>query len=134
VLRENYTVAPDGIPGNDDCGAMSSWAVLSMMGIYSVDPASLAYELVGPTFPKVVIHLHEPYAGKTFTIEADRAAAEAPYIQSVHMNNQPHHQNWISFRSIATGGTLHVVVGPRPNQRWGAAPEDAPPSLSDEKP
>ena len=70
VLQENYFDAPDGIPGNDDCGAMSSWAVLSMMGIYSVDPASLAYELVGPTFPKVVIHLQEPYPGKTFTIEA----------------------------------------------------------------
>ena len=48
---------------------MSSWAVLSMMGIYSVDPASLAYELVGPTFPKIVIHLQAPYPGKTFTIE-----------------------------------------------------------------
>ena len=74
VLNENYTAAPDGIPGNDDCGEMSSWAVLSMMGIYSIDPASLAYELTGPVFPKVVIHLHEPYAGKTFIIEAAGAA------------------------------------------------------------
>jgi predicted alpha-1,2-mannosidase len=134
VLRENYTATPDGIPGNDDCGAMSSWAVLSMMGIYSVDPASLAYELVGPTFPKVVIHLHEPYAGKTFSIEAEGAAADAPYIQSAHLNGKPHPHNWVSFRSIAAGGALHVVVGTKPNQQWGAAPEDAPPSLSDEKP
>jgi predicted alpha-1,2-mannosidase len=134
VLRENYTSAPDGVPGNDDCGEMSSWAVLSMMGIYSVDPASLAYELVGPTFPKIVIHLREPYAGKTFSIETDGAAAGAPYIQSAQLNGQPQHQTWISFRSIAAGGALHVVAGTRPNQQWGAAPEDAPPSLSDEKP
>ncbi len=134
VLRENYTTASDGIPGNDDCGAMSSWAVLSMMGIYSVDPASLAYELVGPTFPKVVLHLHEPYAGKTFSIETDGAAADAPYIQSAQLNRKPQHQNWISFPSIAAGGTLHVVVGTKPNQKWGAAPEDAPPSLTDGKP
>ncbi|MGA8940230.1 MAG: GH92 family glycosyl hydrolase [Acidobacteriaceae bacterium] len=134
VLRENYTTAPDGIPGNDDCGAMSSWAVLSMMGIYSVDPASLAYELVGPTFPKVVIHLHEPYTGKTFSIATDGAAADAPYIQSAQLNSQPHRQNWISFHSIAAGGALHVVVRTKPNQLWGAAPEDAPPSLSGEKP
>jgi putative alpha-1,2-mannosidase len=78
--------------------------------------------------------LHEPYAGKTFSIEADGAAADAPYIQSAQLNTQPHHQNWISFRSIAAGGALHVVVGPEPNQQWGAAPEDAPPSLSDKKP
>jgi predicted alpha-1,2-mannosidase len=134
VLRENYTDAPNGIPGNDDCGEMSSWAVMSMIGIYSVDPASLAYELVGPTFPKVVIHLHGPYTGKAFTITADGAADDAPYIQSVELNSQPHHQNWISFHSIAAGGTLHVVDGAKPNQQWGAAPQDAPPSLSDEKP
>lgn len=134
VLQENYFDGPDGIPGNDDCGEMSSWAVLSMMGIYSVDPAGLAYELVGPTFQKVVLHLHDPYAGKTFSIEADGAKANAPYIQSVQLNGQPHQKNWISFHAIAAGGTLKVAVGPTPNEKWGAAPEDAPPSLSDEKP
>lgn len=134
VLQENYFDGPDGIPGNDDCGEMSSWAVLSMMGIYSVDPAGLAYELVGPTFQKVVLHLHDPYAGKTFSIEADGAKANTPYIQSVQLNGQPHQKNWISFHAIAAGGTLKVAVGPTPNEKWGAAPEDAPPSLSDEKP
>jgi predicted alpha-1,2-mannosidase len=134
VLTENYFDGPDGIPGNDDCGEMSSWAVLSMMGIYSVDPSSLAYELVGPTFPEVVVHLAAPYAGKTFTIEAEGAKADAPYIQSVELNGKAHTRNWISFHSIAAGGMLKVAVGPKPNESWGAAPEDAPPSLSDEKP
>jgi len=101
------------------------------MGIYSVDPASLAYELVGPTFPKVVIHLQQPYAGKTFSIEADGAAANSPYIQSARLNGQPHQKNWISFHSIADGGTLHFTLGSEPNRAWGAAASDAPPSLSD---
>ncbi|MGA7156147.1 MAG: GH92 family glycosyl hydrolase [Acidobacteriaceae bacterium] len=134
VLRENYTTAPDGIPGNDDCGAMSSWAVLSMMGVYTVDPASLAYELVAPTFSKVTIHLREPYAGKTFTISTTNAAANSPYIQSATLNNQPHHQNWIDFQSITTGGTLHLTTSPNPNHQWGATPADAPPSLPNETP
>jgi len=134
VLNENYTAAPDGIPGNDDCGEMSSWAVLSMMGIYSIDPASLAYELTGPVFPKVVIHLHEPYAGKTFTIEAAGAAQGAPYIQSVALNGRTNSQNGISFRDIEAGGTLHFVLGAKPNPAWGSAPNDAPPSLSDMQP
>ncbi len=131
VLQENYLDSPDGIPGNDDCGSMSSWAVLSMMGIYSVDPASLAYELVGPTFPKIVIHLREPYAGKTFSIEANGAMANAPYIQSVQLNGQPHQKNWISFHSITAGGALHFTLGSSPNRAWGSAADDAPPSLSD---
>ncbi len=130
VLNENYTATPDGIPGNDDLGEMSSWAVLSMMGIYSVDPASLAYELSGPVFPKVVLNLHSPYPGKTFTFVAAGAAGDAPYIQSVELNGHTHSQNWISFHDIAAGGTLHFKLGPKPNQSWGAAPDDAPPSLS----
>jgi predicted alpha-1,2-mannosidase len=134
VLDENYTDTPDGVPGNDDCGEMSSWAVLSMMGMYSVDPASLAYELVGPDFPRVVIHLRKPYAGKSFTIEAQGQPASEPYIQSVQLNGRLHTQNWISFHSIANGGTLRYTVGARPNESWGSAPNDAPPSLSDEKP
>jgi len=134
VLNENYSADPDGIPGNDDCGEMSSWAVLSMMGIYSVDPASLAYELAGPVFPKVVVHLHEPYSGKSFTVVSTGAADNAPYIQSVQLDGHPHHQNWISFRDIAAGGTLHFTLGTTPNHAWGAAPTDAPPSLSDTHP
>jgi len=131
VLQENYLDAPDGIPGNDDCGAMSSWAVLTMMGIYSVDPASLAYELVSPTFPKIVIHLQEPYPGKTFTIEATANPEAMPYIQDVTLNGQKHTHNWVSFQNIRAGGTLHFTLGSEPNQAWGSAPGDAPPSLSD---
>jgi len=134
VLKENYFDGPDGIPGNDDCGEMSSWAVLSMMGIYSVDPASLAYELVAPTFSKVVLHLEPPYAGKDFTIEAVGAEANAAYIQSAELNGKAQTRNWISFPSIAAGGRLKIAVGETPNEKWGAAPDDAPPSLSDGKP
>ncbi len=134
VLDENYTDAPNGIPGNDDCGEMSSWAVMSMMGIYSVDPASLAYELVGPDFPKVVIRLHAPYAGQTFTIEAHGTPANEPYIQSVRLNGKAYKRNWISFHSIADGGTLSFAVSAKPDKSWASAPKDAPPSLNNEKP
>ncbi|MFZ0663008.1 MAG: GH92 family glycosyl hydrolase [Acidobacteriaceae bacterium] len=134
VLKENYTDDPNGIPGNDDCGAMSSWAVLSMMGLYSVDPASQAYELVSPLFSKVVVHLHEPYSGKAFTIDTSSDPEANPYIQSVQLNGNGHGRNWISFRDIAAGGTLHFTLGASANHSWGAAAKDAPPSLSQSKP
>ncbi len=130
VLNENYTTAPDGIPGNDDCGEMSSWAVLSMMGIYTVDPASLAYELVGPVFSKVIIQLKAPYPRKTFTIETSGDPESQPYIQSVKLNGQDHNQNWITFSDMTAGGNLQFAAGAEPNRSWGAAPNDAPPSLS----
>ena len=131
VLRENYTDAPDGVPGNDDCGAMPSWGVLSMMGIYSVDPASGAYDLVSPTFPKIVIYLQAPYAGKTFTITTSENPIATPYIQEVELNGQKHTRNWIPFQDISAGGTLHFALGSEPNKAWGSAAGDAPPSLSD---
>lgn len=134
VLKENYTTAYDGIPGNDDCGEMSSWAVLSMMGIYTVDPASLAYELVSPLFSKVVINLHAPYKGKTFTIEASSNAEANPYIQSVKLNGQEHAKNWVKFGDISAGGTLQFTLESKPSKSWGSATSDAPPSLSAQQP
>lgn len=133
ILAENYFDAPDGIPGNDDCGAMSSWAVLSMMGIYSVDPTSLAYELVSPVFSKIVLHLGKPYPGTSFTITTTENPDATPYIQSTMLNKREHTRNWIAFRDIAGGSTLHFILGSAPNKRWGSAAEDAPPSLSDPK-
>jgi predicted alpha-1,2-mannosidase len=132
VLNENYTDTPDGIPGNDDAGAMSSWAVLSMMGIYSVDPSSLAYELVSPVFPRIVVHLHAPYSGSTFTITTTNDPDATPYIQRVQLNGREHARNWIAFHDITDGGKLHFMLGAEPNMHWGAGPMDAPPSISDE--
>ena len=134
VLDENYFDASDGIPGNDDGGAMSSWAVLSMMGIYSVDPASLAYELVSPVFPKIVVHLQAPYPGSAFTITTTPNPQATPYIQRVRLNSREHTGNWIAFHDITSGSTLQFTLSMQPNTRWGSAAKDAPPSLSDTPP
>jgi predicted alpha-1,2-mannosidase len=131
VLTENYFDAPDGIPGNDDGGAMSSWAVLNMMGIYTVDPTSLAYELVSPTFPKIVIHLSAPYAGTSFTITTTASPQSTPYIQNVLLNGKEHTHNWVAFRDISSGGTMHYFLGSMPDKQWGASLSAAPPSLKD---
>ena len=99
VLRQNYTLSSNGIPGNDDCGEMSSWAVMSMMGLYTVDPASGAYELCSPDFPKISIHLHAPYTGGRFVITTTAKPAFTPYIQTVKLNGVVHGQNWINIKA-----------------------------------
>jgi predicted alpha-1,2-mannosidase len=131
VLRQNYTLSSNGIPGNDDCGEMSSWAVLSMMGLYSVDPASGAYELCSPEFPKISIHLHTPYTGGRFVITTTPKPAFTPFIQSVKLNGNRYKRNWIEFKQISSGGRLSIKLGKQPNKHWGAAANEAPPSLSD---
>lgn len=130
ILREDYLNTPEGIPGNDDGGATSSWAVLSMMGLYTVDPASQAYELIAPSFPKITLHLEAPYTGRQFVLESDGAQPGNTYIHAVTLNGKPHAANWIPFESVRSGGRLHFTLSPQPDRTWGARPEDAPPSLS----
>ncbi len=134
ILRLDYTNTPDGDAGNDDAGEMSSWAVMSMMGLYSVDPPSGAYELTSPVFSKVVIHLQAPYKGKTFTIKTSRDPIDKPYIQSVRLDGRLYSRDWIPFSDISRGGTLSITLGTVPNRSWGAAAAGAPPSLSAETP
>jgi predicted alpha-1,2-mannosidase len=134
ILQESYTDTPDGIAGNDDAGEMSSWAALSMMGLYSVDPASGAYELASPVFSKVVIHLQAPYPGKAFTIETSSGSAANEYIQSAKLDGRAHARPWVRFGDISKGGTLAFKMGSTPNRQWGSAKADAPPSLSAESP
>jgi putative alpha-1,2-mannosidase len=108
---------------------MSSWAVLSMMGLYTVDPASTAYEIFSPAFRKIVIHLRAPYPGKTFVIQASHGAWSKPYIQSVRLNGKPLRRCWLWAREITRGGKMDFQLGKKPNKQWGAAPADRPPSL-----
>lgn len=134
ILSEDYLVTPNGVPGNDDCGEMSSWAVMSMMGLYSIDPASLAYEIVSPVFSKIVVHLRGPYSGKTFTIETSPHPESTPYIQSVKLNAHNYARNWIPFHDITRGATLRFSLASTPNQAWANAPADNPPSLTQTQP
>lgn len=126
-----YGDGPLGIPGDDDGGATSSWYVLSAIGIYPVCPGSPVYEIGSPIFAKTTIRLGN---GKLFTIVANHVSAQNKYIQSAQLNGIPLNKPWFWHSDIANGGTLVLEMGDQPNIKWGSAPEDAPPSMSEEIP
>lgn len=126
-----YGDGPLGIPGDDDGGAVSSWYVLSAMGIYPVCPGSPVYEIGSPIFAKSAIRLGN---GKLFTIVANQVSARNKYIQSARLNGKPLNKPWFRHADIANGGTLELEMGDTPNMQWGSAPQDAPPSMSAESP
>jgi predicted alpha-1,2-mannosidase len=126
-----YGDGPLGIPGDDDGGATSSWYVLSAIGIYPVCPGSPVYEIGSPIFAKSTIRLGN---GKLFTIIANHVSAQNKYIQSAQLNGKPLNKPWFWHSDIANGGTLVLEMGDHPNMKWGSAPEDAPPSMSEEVP
>ena len=84
ILDNNYKNAPDGIPGNDDTGTMSAWAVFSMMGLYPDCPGEPYYTITTPVFDKVTIKTSKG----DITIECDRPTDECHYIENISLNGK----------------------------------------------
>jgi hypothetical protein len=115
-----YADAPDGLAGNEDCGQMSAWFVLSALGFYPVAPGSNRYAIGAPLFPKATIRLEN---GRTFTIVADGVSPTATYIQGAELNGAPYANAYLDHAAIAAGGVLRFRMGERPNEAWGVGPD-----------
>lgn len=103
IFDTQYKPEPDGLCGNDDCGQMSAWYMLSAMGFYPVDPVSGNFVFGAPQMPKIVLHLAD---GKTFTVIAENLSKEHKYVDSITLNGEPYTKNYISYDDIMKGGTL----------------------------
>jgi predicted alpha-1,2-mannosidase len=127
LLETMYRNEPDGLAGNEDCGQMSAWYVISALGFYAVDPVSANYVFGTPLFDRAVVRLAN---GKELVLEAKRKAATDMYIQSVTLNGKPHPKVWFSHADIAEGGTFVFTMGSQPNKQFGADESAAPPSMT----
>ena len=116
IMDTQYNTTPNGLSGNEDCGQMSAWYVLSSIGLYPMNPASGEYEIGSPIFEKSTIKLPE---NKTFMIEAEYVSHTNFYIQSATLNGKPFTKTTLSHQDILKGGTLHFVMGNKPNKNWG---------------
>jgi hypothetical protein len=123
ICTEFYVNNPDGLIGNEDCGQMSAWYVLSSMGLYAVCPGNGEYVLGTPLFDEVNIHLEN---GNTFTIKADRKAAGDYYVQSAKLWRQPYTKTYIDHTDLMKGGLMEFSLGPAPNKSRGKEKADIP--------
>lgn len=123
ILDTLYDDKPDGLSGNEDCGQMSAWYILSAMGFYQVCPGTPDYVIGAPIFDKVSIHLEN---GKTFTVEANNVSPTNIYIQSAKLNGEPLNKSWFTHDDILSGSKLVFEMGAVPNKEWGAAKENRP--------
>ena len=125
VLNTIWKNAPDGIPGNDDLGEMSSWAVFASMGLYPEIPGRAELVLASPLFTKVTIYRR----GGDVRITAHAAATNAPYVQALNVNGKPATKTWLPESFAEKGGTLDFTLGETPNKSWGVGMGDEPPSF-----
>ncbi len=108
LLGEHFKNSPDGIPGNDDTGTMSAWAVFSMMGIYPVNPAEAMYAITKPSFDKITIHLDEDYyKGKKLEIHS-KTSDNNNTINKILIDGKPHKSYFISHRDLVKASSISI--------------------------
>lgn len=107
IFDTQYLPTPEGLCGNDDCGQMSAWYILSAMGFYPVDPISGNYVFGAPQLPRVSLAL--PH-GKRFTVVADGISKENKYVKEIYLNGKRYRKDYISHTDIVRGGELRFVM------------------------
>jgi predicted alpha-1,2-mannosidase len=125
----NFWNGPDGLPGNDDCGQISSWLFFANLGFYPVHPSSGIYMIGSPLFPQVTLNLPN---GNTFTITTTNNSPASIYIQSATLNGSALNVPYITYAQIEAGGTLNFVMGPSPSTwaaDWSPTPISSTPSF-----
>lgn len=117
LLDKYYSDKPEGIPGNDDCGTMSAWAILSMIGFYPDCPGSPYYTLTTPVFDKVTLHLDKKYyPGGDLVIEAPHSSQNDLYIRKATLGGKALGSMRISHKDLISGGTLHFDLSSQPKK------------------
>lgn len=123
IIDEQYWNAPDGLSGNEDCGQMSAWYVLSASGFYAVTPGLNYYTIGAPTFAEVAYNLEN---GKTFTIIANQLSDKNKYIQSAMLNGKKYTKSYLLHADLINGGTLVFKMGKIPSKTFGVGKSNIP--------
>lgn len=113
LLGKHFTTQPDGIPGNDDTGTMSAWAIFSMIGFYPDCPGEPMYTLTSPVFDSVTIT--NP-SGTTLQVEVEKESPESIYISSMTLGGKPLKEYRISHDQLIKGGTLKFHLTDHPEK------------------
>ncbi|MDY4844973.1 MAG: GH92 family glycosyl hydrolase [Parabacteroides sp.] len=106
IMQHFYTNQPDGIIGNEDCGQMSAWYVMSALGLYQVCPGIPVYTLGRPMVNRAVL----PLQGKPLEIVATNNSSTNKYVQEIRLNGQTLETPFITHEQLMQGGKLEFVM------------------------
>jgi predicted alpha-1,2-mannosidase len=122
ALARYFRPAPDGIPGNDDAGTSSAWAVFAMMGLYPACPGDAEYQLASPVFDRVTITLNPAFCpGGKFVIETTGNSPANMYIKAADLDGEPLNIPHIRHGQLVKGGVLALAMTGTP-AGWGGIP------------
>jgi len=115
IMTEFYQAAPVGLIGNEDCGQMSAWFILSSMGIYQVTPGDTRFSLGRPLFDEARIPMKD---GKAFVVRMKDGSKDHPYVQRVTLNGKPVKTPFIDYSDIMSGAELVFEMGDKKTVFW----------------
>ena len=115
ILNQMYSTQPTGIIGNEDCGQMSAWYVLSSMGLFDVNPGDPYYIIQTPLFKDITISLEN---GNNFRIVTNTNDSEFIYIKSVILNGEKLNRNYLHISEILNGGIMLINKTKNYNDKW----------------
>jgi putative alpha-1,2-mannosidase len=131
ILREEYTDQPDGLSGNEDCGQMSAWYVISSLGIYNIAPGQQQFQVGVPQFDKAVVNLEN---GKKITILNPGASVSRGdiYLQGMNLNKKAYNKLYLNYDDLANGAEFEVLTGRLPNKLFVQDLEKPTSKITDE--
>jgi len=127
LMDTAFTTGRDGLPGNDDFGAMSSWYVFAALGMFPVSQADGGMALSTPQFPAMTVHLGD----RTVRIVTDEDPAASPFIQSMSINGKTQDRSWASLDALTGAKTteLSYDLGASPST-WATTTSPVDPATS----
>jgi predicted alpha-1,2-mannosidase len=123
IMDEQYTEKPDGLCGNEDCGQMSAWLVMSALGFYPVTPGVDYYAIGSPWFKKATVNLPN---GKQFIIDAPENSKTNIHIANAFLNGKEHPKSYFSHQEILNGGTFKFEMTASKGSKWGTGEGNIP--------
>ncbi len=109
IMNTMYHNAPNGLSGNEDCGQLSSWYVLSAMGFYPVCPGDPKYDIGKPLFDEVWIHLEN---GTTCHLKTKGDLyRKGTYIKAIRQHGETKAPFRISHHDLLSGAPVVYETG-----------------------
>ena len=129
TMNRMYTPQADGYCGDEDNGQTSAWYVFTALGFYPVCPGTNEYALGAPLFKKATIHMEN---GKTVVINAPDNSDKNRYVGKMTLNGKDYTKNYITYKDLLKGSTIHFQMTDKPNTQRGTLDTDFPYSYTNE--
>jgi predicted alpha-1,2-mannosidase len=121
IIEAQYGNRANGLPGNDDLGAMGAWYVFANIGLYPEVPGIAGFSINSPLFPHIKIHLPKGI------LDIAGGSETKCYIKLLQLNGRTYNNTWLPWEKISHGAKLNFELSEQPDKSWGIS--NLPPSF-----